>query len=82
MLNENELLRLSKQIKAAESTVAELNGSKKQLLKQLQTTWDCESVKEATKKVELMETQIAKQTESIKTQKIALQEKLNAFDDE
>ena len=82
MLNETELIQLSKRIKAAESTVAELNGSKKQLLKQLKTTWDCDTVKEASKKVELMKVQIIKYTDSIKAQKVALQEKLNVFENE
>jgi peptidoglycan hydrolase CwlO-like protein len=67
MLDEKKLLELKKQVDDAKSTVSELTGQKKALMKQLQEEWECKTVEEAGVKLKEMQTEITALEQTIKT---------------
>ncbi|HDY88854.1 MAG TPA: hypothetical protein ENH82_12180 [bacterium] len=46
-MNEQQLLKLKKEIDDAKSEISELKGTQKQLMKDLKEQWSCASLKEA-----------------------------------
>ena len=59
-MTEKELLNLKKQIEEAKTKVAELEGTRKHLMKELKDDWSCNSVEEAEKKLNKMESDLDK----------------------
>lgn len=64
-MTENELLDLKKQIEEAKTQVAELEGTRKHLMKELKDDWGCGSVEEAEKKLNTMESDLDKLRDKI-----------------
>ena len=54
-MNEQELLKLKKEIDNAKAEVQELTGERNYLLKELKETWQCKTIEAAEKLVEQME---------------------------
>ena len=72
-MNEQDLLKLKKEIDSAKAEVQELTGERNYLLKELKDTWQCPTSKEAevlVKKMEIncfnMKTKLNELLESIK----------------
>ncbi len=72
-MNEQELLKLKKEIDSAKAEVQELTGERNYLLKELKDTWQCSNSKEAdtlvkklTVDCEKMKTTLNELLESIK----------------
>ena len=72
-MNEQELLKLKKEIDSAKAEVQELTGERNYLLKELKDSWQCPTSKEAetmVKKMEIdcsdMKSKLNKLLESIK----------------
>ena len=59
-MTEKDLLRLKKDIDEAKNTLAELNGQKGTLTKQLKENWDCSTIEEAEKVLKKMQIEIEK----------------------
>jgi len=71
-MNEQELFDLKEQVDDAKFKTSELKGSEKQLMKDLKTDWDCDSIKAAEKKagaieneIEVLNQKISKGTEEL-----------------
>ena len=64
-MTEKDLLRLKKDIDEAKNTLAELNGQKGTLTKQLKENWDCSTIEEAEKVLKKMQIEIEKIQEDI-----------------
>lgn len=71
-MNEQELLKLKKEIDSAKAEVQELTGERNYLLKELKDTWQCGTSKEAGVLVK-------KLTEDCETMKFKLNELLAAI---
>ena len=54
-MNEQDLLKLKKEIDNAKAEVQELTGERNYLLKELKETWQCKTIEAAEKLVEQME---------------------------
>lgn len=65
MMNEEQLLRLKRDIDQAKTKVAELKGQQKLLMQQLKDNWQCESIEEAQKKLAKLEKEAAKISNAI-----------------
>ena len=74
-MNEQDLFKLKERIDDAKSKVSELEGSKKQLMKELKEQWNCTSVEAAEKKVKTMEKEISGLTINIDKGTEELEEK-------
>ena len=64
-MTEKDLLRLKKDIDEAKNTLAELNGQKGTLTKQLKENWGCSTIEEAEKVLKKMQIEIEKIQEDI-----------------
>ena len=58
MITKEDLLTLKSEIETAKQNIAELQGQRKALLKQLKEEWSCDSVEAASKKLKRMKTNI------------------------
>lgn len=65
---QSELARLKKGIDEAKGNVSKLEGREEELLRQLKTEYNLDSIDEAKKEVEKMKKQIAKKEEEIRKQ--------------
>lgn len=65
-MDEQQLLKLKKDIEEAKTEVSELKGSRKHLMQQLKEQWGCASIDQAAKKLEKL-----KEEEQILEKKIA-----------
>jgi len=57
-MTDKELLALKKQVTEAKDSLAELKGQKTALMNQLKTSWKCNTLEEAKKKLTKMEEDI------------------------
>lgn len=57
-MTEQDLLKLKNDIAAAKTQLAEIQGRKKGLLSQLKDTYECDTIDEAEKKVEILKEKI------------------------
>lgn len=76
MKTEKELIELKGQIDSAKTKVAELNGQKSALMKQLEE-WGCKTIEEAEKKLKEMETEVSNLDIKIASGVKELEEKYN-----
>jgi phage shock protein A len=76
-MTEQELLRLKKDIDEAKNTLAELNGQKVTLTKQLKENWNCTIVEEAEKQLKKMQVEIEEIQENIDSGISELEETYN-----
>lgn len=74
-MTEQELLNLKQEIEEAKTKVAELQGSKKHLMKELENDWKCTTVKQAEKKLETMKAELEKLKQKIQESTEELMEK-------
>jgi predicted nucleic acid-binding Zn-ribbon protein len=74
-LTEEDLLDLKKDIDTAKTNTAQLEGQKKELMKQLKENWDCETIAEAEKKLKKLQTKYKETEEQIADGIAELQEK-------
>lgn len=58
MMDENDLLKLKKDIDEAKQKYSEHKGKKEYLLKELKEKWGCSTVEQAKKKLEKMDAEI------------------------
>ena len=59
-MNEQDLLKLKKEIDTAKGEIQTLTGEKNYLMKELNDTWQCKTVKDAEQLIKKMEIEIAK----------------------
>ena len=76
-LDEQQLLDLKKQIEQAKTQVAELQGSRKHLMKELKDDWGCTTIEEAEKKLKKLQKELEQLQNKIKEQTEELIEKYN-----
>lgn len=74
-LTEEDLLDLKKEIDAAKTETAQLEGQKKELMRQLKENWDCDTVEEAEAKLKKLQKKYKDTTEQIADGITELQEK-------
>jgi len=74
-MNEQDLLKLKKQIDDAKKEVSELEGRKKYLEQQLKEEWKCKDLDAAKKKIKTFRTEIQDLEEKIEEGIADLQEK-------
>jgi hypothetical protein len=65
-MTETQLLELKKKVDAAKTTVSELEGEQKALMKQLKEDWQCVTIEQAEKKVKTMNEEIETLSTQIK----------------
>lgn len=80
-VTEQDLLNLKSKIENSKTKSAELTGSQKHLMKELKGDWNCDSVKEADKKIEEIGKEIDQLDKSIQKGINDLKTKYN-FEDE
>jgi predicted nucleic acid-binding Zn-ribbon protein len=71
-LNEQDLLRLKREVEEAKTKVAELTGQKNSLMKRLSDEWKCTTIEQAEKKLDSIDREI----EQLKSKKEELVNKL------
>jgi len=64
-MNESELLELKKEVEDAKSSISELTGQRKAMIKQLQDDWKCKTKEEARKKLKVMQDDLIQVENSI-----------------
>jgi len=74
-MDEKRLLELKKSIDEAKTKSAELEGTRKHLMKELKDDWECSSLEEAEEKVKTMEEKIQKLNQTISDGVQELEEK-------
>ncbi len=65
-MNKQDLLELKEEIDSAKEKTAELTGRQKELMKELKDDWECDTIPQAEKKIEEMETEVEQINEKIK----------------
>lgn len=65
-MNKDKLLELRDQIDQAKEQINQLEGRKKYLMQQLSDQWGCQTVKEAKKKLENLESEVVDLDSKIK----------------
>lgn len=65
MMDEQKLLQMKREIEQAKGKLAELKGQKKALMQQLKETWKCNSLDEASTKLDEMEKESEKLSDNI-----------------
>ena len=73
-MTEKDLLRLKKDIDEAKNTLAELNGQKVTLTKQLKENWNCSTIEQAEKQLKKMQVEIEEMQEDIDSKISELEE--------
>lgn len=58
-MDEKDLLKLKKEIDTAKAEIQTLTGEKNYLMKELNDTWQCKSVKDAEALIKKMEVEVA-----------------------
>ena len=66
-MNENELLKLKRQVDEAKTSISESKGHLKALMDQLKNDWKCDTVEQAEKKVKSLKKEIDVLDEQIET---------------
>lgn len=74
-MNEQELLKLKKEIDSAKAEMQELTGEKNYLTKELKETWQCANIKEAEALVKKMEIDISKMQTALEDLLSSIKEK-------
>ena len=65
-MDQQDLIELKEKIDSAKEKAAELTGRQKGLMKELKDDWGCDTVAQAEKKIEEMETEVTQINEKIK----------------
>jgi len=73
-MEQQDLLELKEKIDKAKEKSSELKGELKSLTKELKDDWQCDTIKEAEKKIETMESEITVLNEKINTGVTKLEE--------
>ena len=74
-MNERQLLKIKKEIETTKITIAELEGSKKTMMKDLLERFGCKILEEASAKLESMAAEIEKLQEQLDTGLKEIEEK-------
>ena len=74
-MNETQLLALKQEIDEAKTEISELQGTKKQLMKDLKEDWDCTTLEQAEEKHEKLGVEITELSNKIETGVKELNEK-------
>ena len=80
-MDERELLDLKKKVDQAKTTVSELTGQQKSLMRQLKDDWKCNTVPEAEKKLKGIKTEIENLENDIAESTKELEEKYNLIEE-
>jgi len=75
-MNEQELLKLKKDIEVAKQKVSELKGENQALMKRLKEDWGCGSLKDAEEKVKKMIARVEKLSGEIESRMDLLENRL------
>ena len=74
-MNEQDLLRLKKQIDTAKNEINQLEGRKKYLMQQIQDNWKCKDLDTAKKKLKKFRSEIEDLEEKIENGLAEIEEK-------
>lgn len=67
MMNENQLLKLKREVEEAKTSISELKGHLSALMTQLKNDWKCGSIEDAEKKLKSLKKEIDTLDEQIQT---------------
>jgi len=80
-MNETQLLKLKKEVDEAKTEASQLEGQKKELMKQLQEDWSCSTIEKALEKSKKMQKDIDTITVQIEEGLDQLEEKYNKINE-